>query len=91
MTVSQLRQHVSATGSHFFDKKTLEFFGDKLSNYKVIGPIEITTISGLSATVWELARKTPVKHGLKSSAYFDTTTYARRYSIATWGDSPSVG
>jgi hypothetical protein len=33
--------------------------------------------NGRTVEVWELYRKHPVKHGLKSSAYFDKTTYSK--------------
>lgn len=77
MTPSELKQHVLASGDnpHFFDYKTLRFFGDTMRNYGV-RTATITTVHG-TAEVWELYRKQPVKHGLKASAYFDRVTFSR--------------
>ncbi len=53
---------------YFFSRKAMRFFGDTMRNY-----------GATETTVWhrdkrveclELFRKRPVKHGLKSSAYF---------------------
>ena len=88
-TTADLKLYVSRTGSHFFDRKTLAFFGDTMKNYG----IRATKIrchydndgeyvdGGCDAYVWELYRKKPVKHGLTSSAYFDKVTYTQRYPI----------
>lgn len=50
--------------SHFFDRKTLQFFGDTMANY------------GLKkhSKYYELLRKRPVKHGLFKSHFFDRET-----------------
>jgi hypothetical protein len=32
-TKSDLRRNVTATGSNFFDSKSMKFFGDTMSNY----------------------------------------------------------
>lgn len=50
--------------SHFFDHKTLKFFGDTMRNYGIKTHKEF----------YELLRKKPVKHGLWDSAYFDKQT-----------------
>lgn len=65
MTASKLKAKVEATGSYFFTRKTMRFFGDTMRNYGVRD----------TGDAWELYRKKPVKHGLKSSAYFDKLTF----------------
>ena len=71
MTPSELKANILAHGpdSHFFDRKTMKFFGDTMRNYGV----RKAEIEGIA--VWELYRKRPVKHGLKSSAFFRTTDF----------------
>lgn len=49
---------------HFFDRKTMKFFGDTMANYGVRN----------HGTYFELYRKKPVKHGLSKSHYFDAIT-----------------
>jgi hypothetical protein len=49
---------------HFFDRDTMNFFGDRMSNFGV----RKAEING--EHVWELYRKRPVKNGLKTSHYF---------------------
>ena len=71
MTPSELKANILALDpdSHFFDRKTMKFFGDTMRNYRV----RKTEIEGVD--VWELYRKKPVKHGLKSSAFFRATDF----------------
>lgn len=69
-TKSDLKYHVTNTGSYFFESKTMKFFGDTMANYG---------LRSYNANTWELYRKNPVKHNLKDSAYFDKTTYERVY------------
>lgn len=71
MTPSELKANILAhdPDSHFFDRKTMKFFGDTMKNYGV-RKAELNDV-----TVWELYRKRPVKHGLKSSAFFRTTDF----------------
>ena len=86
MTPSDLKYHVAQTGSHFFDRKTMQFFGDTMSNYGCY-PDEIETKKwngrsyqdGLTekVLVWTLWRKQPIKHGLQENAYFRRDNYAR--------------
>ena len=68
MTPSELRFHVEQTGSHFFDRKALKFFGDTMKNYGCRDAGE----------EWELWRKKQVKHGLKGSHFFNKVTFAHR-------------
>ena len=71
MTPSELKVNILAhdPDSHFFDRKTMQFFGDTMRNYGV----RRAEIDGVP--VWELYRKRPVKHGRKSSAFFRTTDF----------------
>lgn len=85
MTPSELKMHVEIANheTHFFDRKTMRFFGDTMKNYGV----RLATIpsnydgagnyvkNGVQVECWELYRKRPVKHGLKTSAYFDTVHF----------------
>lgn len=79
MTPSELKRKVEATGSVFFTRKTMRFFGDTMRNYSVRGPVQIETWSG-TATVYALDRKRPVKNGLSSTAYFDSETFKRCFA-----------
>jgi hypothetical protein len=69
MTPSELKERVQATGSHHFDRESMAFFGDKMSNYGV-RETAVSTWTQENVEVWELYRKRPVKHGLAKSAYF---------------------
>lgn len=78
MTKSELRANVMATGSHFFDAKTMKFFGDTMANYG-IREMVITDNMDNERRVYELYRRKAVKHGLHESAYFDAETFDRVY------------
>lgn len=80
MTASELKYRVESAGheSHFFTRQTMKFFGDTMRNYGARGPGTIQTYSG-TATVYELYRRRPVKHGLRDSAFFDAETFERRF------------
>lgn len=67
MTPSDLKYHVEQTGSHFFERSSMKFFGDEMHNYGVRD----------AGDKWELYRKHAVLHGLKSSAFFDKITFAK--------------
>ena len=71
MTPSQIKYEVEVAGHerHFFDRKTMKFFGDTMSNYGV----RRAEIEGLA--VWELYRKRPVKHNQQRSAFFRATDF----------------
>ena len=71
MTPSELKTSILAhdPDSHFFDRKTMKFFGDTMRNYGV----RKTEIDGVA--VWELYRKRPVRRGLKNSAFFRVTDF----------------
>ena len=70
MTKSDLKYYVSQTGSHYFDRKSMKFFGDTMANYGV---------RSYNENLWELYRKKPVNCGLKDSSYFDKVTYERKF------------
>ena len=73
MTPSELKYHHLRLNpaSHFFDRDTMRFFGDTMSNYGV------TT----HEDCYELRRKKPVKEGLRYSTYFDKETFEIRRDL----------
>jgi hypothetical protein len=77
MTPSELKARIEATGEeqHFFDRKTMRFFGDTMRNYGVRQTA--VTKNGELVEVWELYRKNPVKHGNQNSAYFRRDNFLR--------------
>lgn len=75
MNASELKYHVENTGSYFFTKETMRFFGDTMRNYGVRKTI--VQYDGQSKEVYELYRRHPVKFGNQESAYFDTITFER--------------
>lgn len=85
MNASELKYNVEKTGSNFFDRKSMKFFGDRMSNYGVREAEIVTSYdendnyveNGVTVKVWELYRRRPVLHGLSKSAYFDRITFAR--------------
>lgn len=90
MTPSELKAAVESRGteSHFFDWKSMRFFGDTMKNYGVRAAAIRAHYDaagnycegGTVREVWELYRKRPVKHGLSASAYFDCVTFERVFS-----------
>ena len=86
MTKSDLKYYVSqGTDSHFFERSSMKFFGDTMTNYGVRSKVILSNYDadgnyhsdGVKLEVWELYRKRAVKHGLKNSSYFDKVTYSR--------------
>jgi len=75
MTPSELKYNLEAADpdSHFFNRKTMRFFGDTMSNYGC----RSTIIDGKPA--YEIYRKRAVKQGLRSSAYFCAETFNQIY------------
>jgi len=73
MNSSQLKfQHeLKNQDSYFFTRKTMRFFGDTMQNYGVKD----------RGGYYELYRKSPVKHGLNQSAFFDKTTFKQLHNI----------
>lgn len=78
MTSSELKYKIEQAGHapHFFSRKTMSFFGDRMANYGVKETV-IDTYSETAVPVYELYRRKPVKHGLWSSAYFRKDTLAQ--------------
>lgn len=93
MNASQLRNAIETTGheSHFFDRETMRFFGDSMSNFGV----RAVTVLAMGDTVnpdsgkyemqsvdaWEIYRRHPVKHGLKGSHFFDRNTFKKLHCV----------
>lgn len=91
MTPSELKleyQAANPTG-HFFDRKTLKFFGDSMRNYGVRSVTVLAQFdedgnyveAGIPTDVWELYRRRPSKHGLASSAYFRKSNFQQIHCI----------
>lgn len=88
INVHELKYQVEQTGSNFFDRESMRFFGDTMKNYGCRAA-EVTSNydendnyvenGGIVIKVWELYRRRPVKHGLQKSAYFDRVTFRRVY------------
>ena len=77
MDKTQLKYAVMDTGSYYFDRSSMKFFGDTMSNYYVPkSTVKIESYSGMFEC-YELQRCKPVKHGLCASAYFDINTFER--------------
>ena len=76
MNASELKYNVERTGSYFFSRDSMKFFGDRMSNYGVRTAM-VDTWDGEQVECWELYRRRPVLHGLSDSAYFDKRTYQR--------------
>lgn len=74
MTPAELKYHVEQTGSCFFTRSSMKFFGDTMSNYGC----RSSWLNGQE--VWELHRKRPVKCGLQDSAYFSKTDFDRLFA-----------
>lgn len=80
MKPSELKAAILAADpeSHFFDRRTMAFFGDRMLNYGVRSVTVRTEYDaagnycreGLTVEAWELYRRRPVKHGLQTSHYF---------------------
>ena len=80
VTASQLkmRHEYNHSDSHFFDRSTMKFFGDTMSNYYVPRKtVLIDTYSESNIECYELQRRRPVKHGLCKSAFFAVDDYRR--------------
>lgn len=78
MTPSELKYNVEKTGSNFFSRDSMKFFGDTMANYGV-SSATVTENDDEVTECWELYRRRPVKHGLNSSAYFCKKTFRRIY------------
>ena len=87
-TASDLKRAAIATGSHFFDRSSMNHFGDRMSNYYVpqvgkrAATFSVVTNLGQTHHCYELQRKRPVRAGQQSPAYFDTTTFRNVFPMA---------
>ena len=91
MTPSELKYQIEQTGKeqHYFDRKTMKFWGDTMKNYGVRSVTVLAQFNehgeyneeGYPTETWELYRKRPVKHGMSKSAYFRKSDYSRIHSI----------
>lgn len=63
--------------NHFFDYKTMRFFGDTMKNFGC--RIAVIKIIGETKEVYELYRIKAVKGRLKSSFFFDPETFKKVY------------
>lgn len=73
-TASDLRGFIenNPSGSYFFTRKTMKFFGDSMRNFGV---------RHIGDSVVELFRRRPVKHGLNKSSFWRVSedgTFAKR-------------
>lgn len=86
MNASELRFRIENAGTapHFFDRKTMRFFGDTMRNFGVCRASVRTSYNakgeydpenGVIVECWELYRRRPVKHGLQTSHYFSVDGY----------------
>lgn len=71
ITKSELKRNAEDTGSYFFTRETMRFFGDSMVNYG----LHMDKLNN----VYCLTRKRPVKHGLNDTAYFNADTFERVY------------
>jgi hypothetical protein len=87
MTVFDLRHLYECNNPdrHFFDRDTMRFFGDTMSNFGVRDGGEVKTITACgieTVDVWELYRKHPVKSGLHGHCgYFSKSNFRE---IGSW-------
>jgi len=81
MTPSELKRNVEETGSFFFSRKTMKFFGDTMKNYGVRQAVIMDT-HNITKEVYELYRKKPVKMGRSESTFFDRKTFRRVFKKA---------
>jgi hypothetical protein len=78
MTAALLKSRVTATGSHFFERSSMRFFGDTMSNYKVAPySVMVKRHDGELVECYMLRRVRPVKHGLREPAFFAMADYNR--------------
>ena len=78
MTASELKYLTRETSPYFLTRETMKFFGDTMRNYGVRSAV-IETRAGKNVDVWELYRKSSVKHGLSKSSYFNKDTYEQEF------------
>ena len=72
MTASELKRQyeLNNPNGHFFDRKTMRFFGDTMANYGVESAMAHDPETAELIPVWSLYRKRPVKCGLIGARCF---------------------
>lgn len=77
MTAEILRQEVNRRKtSNVFERKVMAMRGDTMANFFVAPTtVDVRKEFGTRCTCYEVRRLEPVKHVLKESLYFDTTTF----------------
>lgn len=76
MTSSQLKYKLEQKGSHFFNRKTMKFFGDTMVNFRLYSG-EVTGRSGNTHQVWCVQRKKSTKIPMDTVYYWDKETLER--------------
>jgi hypothetical protein len=71
MTKTELIKRVRQTESHYFDKKTMAFFGDTLKNYRI--DTNIHNINNVRC--YKLKRLSPFNGGLVSQVFIYIDTF----------------
>jgi hypothetical protein len=89
-TASDLRSFVELAGTapHFFDRKTMRFFGDTMANFGVRRVTVYTQGGNVPRRAFELYRRRPVKNGLQSSHYFAADTFEKVHGAYSLGWEP---
>jgi hypothetical protein len=79
MNAYELKEKIESTGQnpHFFDRKTMKFFGDTMANFAVTGPVKIYDWSGDPVMCWNLYRKRATKSSAGSGYHFCVSTFRR--------------
>lgn len=90
-TASDLRSFVEQAGTapHFFDRKTMRFFGDTMANFGVRRVVVYTGERGeIPRRAFMLYRRRPVKNGLQSWHFFDAETFEKLHGSWSKGWEP---
>jgi len=85
MTFTELRRNIETTsgGKYFFDRDTLKFFGERLSEMRLLkGTAEVTDIHGEKHTCYVISSTRRKNHMGACSPYpyyhyFDVNTFKR--------------
>lgn len=86
-TPADLKAHVESTESHFFDRKTMKFFGDTMANYGLRkAKVKLVTkyVNGVpcefeEVEAYELYRRKPVKYNNRSSTFWAVADLRRLF------------
>lgn len=78
MDKATLRYLVTQTGSNYFDRESMKFFGDTMANMACNSqPIEISNTLGEKKMVYGIWRKVPTPMLRYKTDYFDAVTFER--------------